>query len=277
MKILLAGCGKIGLALAEKLKQQHDFVGLKRSEVDIDFPIFTADLADAKTLTDLPSDFDIIIYTATPDSHDEAGYRHAMYTGIKNLLARFSGKSPTFIFISSTGVYGQDNGEWVDEGSPTEPSRFSGKVLVESEQLLLNSEINSLILRLSGIYSDKRLALFNRVLQGVSTGKDFPSWSNRVHFDDVIACLTFMLNKIKQGEHLEQIYNVTDCQPVSHWDVYNYIANACHSPLPTDSKTTKASGKKVTNKKLLALGYQFIHPDYKSGYQQAIEHYLQSK
>lgn len=277
MKILLAGCGKIGLALAEQLKFQHQFVGLKRSPANLDFPIFTADLSELKSLRNLPTDFDIILYTATPDSRNEASYRSNVYQGVANLLTYFTSSTtalPYFIFISSTAVYGQDNGEWVDENSPTEPPRFNGQVLVDSEQLLQNTQINSLILRLSGIYSDERLALFNRAIKGVEASQDYPAWSNRIHFVDVTGCLVFLLDKIGKGEALAPVYNVTDSEPASYWDVYSYIAKACGTPPPTNSNNDQVSGKKVSNQRLIKLGYQFTYPDYKAGYQAAIDNYL---
>lgn len=274
MKILLAGCGEIGLALADKLNGQHDFIGLKRSPIVVDFPIFTANLADPNSLVDLPTNFDVILYTATPDSRDETNYRQAIYQGVENLLAHFQATQPYFIFISSTAVYGQNKGEWVDENSPTEPKRFNGQILVETEQLLLNNHQKSLILRLSGIYAENRLALFKRALTGMTASKDFPGWSNRIHFADVIACLSLMLEKIEQHDKLDLIYNLTDSLPVSYWDVYSYIANTCHTPPPINSDESKVSGKKVSNKKLIDLGYKFIYPDYKKGYQSIITPYL---
>src|SRR4030095_16929794 len=128
--LLIAGCGYVGSALARLRIARGDRVfGLRRNPIDLPPGVepVSADLAVSRSLADLPRDLDAVVYAAAPRGRDDAFYRITYVDGLRNLLAAVAeqGQTPRrVIFVSSTAVYGQKRGEWVDETSPAEPEHF---------------------------------------------------------------------------------------------------------------------------------------------------------
>lgn len=146
--VLIAGCGDVGTRLGVRLAADGwRVLGLRRdcSALPPSIEPVSGDLAESTCPPDWPVEApDYLVYAAAANSHDEAGYRQIYVEGLANVLdwLRVRGQRPRrLLFVSSSGVYGQSQGEWVDEESPTEPSSFSGRVLLEAEQLALSSEI----------------------------------------------------------------------------------------------------------------------------------------
>ena len=165
-----------------------------------------ADLTSPETLQTLPSAFDYIFYTAAPDTHDDAAYRSVYVEGLNNLLHALAqeGRHPRRVFLtSSTGVYGESSGAWVDETSPTEPTEFAGIRLLEGERLLLESPFPATILRLGGIYGPGRASLIERVRRGeIVWGDESPVYFNRIHRDDAAGVLHHLIDAPASGPPL---------------------------------------------------------------------------
>jgi nucleoside-diphosphate-sugar epimerase len=140
--ILIAGCGYVGGALARARVARGDNVfGLRRNPVDLPSGVvpIAADLAVPRSLAELPGAIDVVVYAASPGGRDDAFYRTAYVEGLRNLIAALAAQRQRprrTIFVSSTAVYGHTHGEWVDETSPTQPSHFSGRRLLEAESVL---------------------------------------------------------------------------------------------------------------------------------------------
>ena len=83
------------------------------------------------------------------------------------------------LFVSSTGVYAQRDGEWIDEDSPTEPTGFTGQVMLEAEQLALGCGLPATCVRMGGLYDPSRPWLQNQVRAGLRVERDPPQYSNR--------------------------------------------------------------------------------------------------
>ena len=214
-KVLIVGCGDIGLGLAKVLiSQGHQVSAIKRKPLVEDLSglsLFYADIAVANELDSLPTDFDQIYVILTPDNRDEKSYLRIYQQGIDKLLGHFVGagdcnteklqkensnrksSSPHWIFVSSTSVYGQNAGEWVDEDSPTKPLTFNGKILLQAEQRILAAGSNNTIVRFSGIYGPGRDGLIKRVESGVPIQYSPPYYTNRIHRDDCIGVLAWLL------------------------------------------------------------------------------------
>ena len=149
--------GYVGAALARRLVAAgHEVVGLRRRPVAIPgVRVVALDLLRGEVLGALPDGMDRVVYAVSAGGGDEAAYRAAYVTGLANLtseLARRGERPARLVFTSSTGVYGQSDGEWVDEASPTAPTHFSGRILLEGESLALASGVPAVVLRLGGIY-----------------------------------------------------------------------------------------------------------------------------
>ena len=170
-KILIAGCGDIGTGLGKALIEKGHYVaGLRRhppvEKMGIRF--IAADLTNPATLTNVDTDFDQVFFLAAPTQHDLPAYREVYEFGLKNLLYRLSQNhhSPHWISVSSTSVYGQSNGEWVDEDSLTGPKKYNGQLQLLSEQRVLAENENNLVVRFAGIYGPGRKHMLRVAAKG---------------------------------------------------------------------------------------------------------------
>jgi len=156
VRVLIAGCGDVGCALGRLLVEQgHQVWGLRRNidALPAEINPLAADLADAATLAQLPAGINVLYYTAAAAGFNDEAYRQAYVIGLRNILQALNrSELQRVIFVSSTAVYGQDAGEWVDESSETLPTGFSDKRLLEAEALLRESKTTGIVLRLAGIY-----------------------------------------------------------------------------------------------------------------------------
>ena len=141
-KVAIIGCGKIGIQLGEQLAALGFLpTGYRRNATthsNASFEIVALDVTDSRTLSNLkPCDLAVVILP--PAERSEQGYKATYQFGIEHLIShlRKLGNPPPCIFVSSTSVYAQDSGEWIDEESATNPSKFNGKYLLEAEQTLL--------------------------------------------------------------------------------------------------------------------------------------------
>ncbi|HVH19757.1 MAG TPA: NAD-dependent epimerase/dehydratase family protein, partial [Myxococcota bacterium] len=218
-KVLIAGCGYVGSALGAALVADGDVVfGLRRRVVSLPAGVqpIEADLAVAKTLRDLPPRLDFVVYAASPGGADDALYRTAYVEGVGRLLDALAaqGQNPKRIFLlSSTSVYGQDRGDWVDETSPTQPLDFRGKRILEAEGLLGASGQAATIVRLGGIYGPQRISMIERVRSGRAiVARGGPRYTNRIHRDDCAGALRHLMRLPAP----EGVYLGVDCEPTQH-------------------------------------------------------------
>jgi nucleoside-diphosphate-sugar epimerase len=152
-RLLIAGCGDLGNRLAARL-DGWEVHGLRRnvSRLAAGIVPISADLSDPSTLGAAAGEWDALIYTATPGERTPEGYRQAYVTGMQELLKRV--RVGRLIMVSSTAVFGQDDGSWVDEASATEPQRFNGEILLEAERVA--ADVGGIVIRFSGIYGPGR-------------------------------------------------------------------------------------------------------------------------
>lgn len=272
--ILIAGCGYVGSALARARVARGDNVfGLRRNPVDMPSGVtpIAADLAVSRSLAELPGALDVVVYAASPGGRDDAFYRTAYVEGMRNLIAALKSQNQTprrAIFVSSTAVYGQTRGEWVDETSETQPSHFSGRRLLEAESMLRESGLPGLVLRLGGIYGPRRTRLVDEVRQGrAAIARGGPRYTNRIHRDDCVGALDHLIDLSDPAD----CYLGVDCEPEDEAVVLRWLAGAVGASPPrvsdADQRRTPRSGsKRCRNARLLASGYAFRYPNYRDGY-----------
>ena len=260
--LLVAGCGDLGMRLGERLKdgdwQVH---GLRRRPDRL--PPFIrgigADLLTPSSLEKIPQSWDAVIYQATPGERTPDAYREAYVDGLSNLLQRV--RTQRLIFVSSTAVYGQDQGEWVDEDSATEPQAFSGRILLEAEARA--REHGGLVVRFSGIYGPGRDYLIRTLKSGrARCRRDPPQWTNRIHADDCAAVLDHLLN-LAQAQPL---YLASDSMPTPRCEVLTWLAKQLDLPGPKADSESSGQGKRIRNQRLTSAGFEFQYPDYQTGY-----------
>jgi nucleoside-diphosphate-sugar epimerase len=288
-RILIAGCGDLGAAVGALLVAQgHQVIGLRRSEVAVAQGIdyLQADLTRSESLCEVPTNVDLVLVIVTPSERSEAGYRAIYLRGVANLLAHFSAHSSIHerppapvIYVSSTRVYGQRGGEWVDEDSVCEPADVCGRILLAAEAQVMvhkgvNSSANNLVnncgnsvVRFSGIYN--RHSRFMQRLQGRPIQASPPLFTNRVHREDCVGSLLFLANKALAGEPLSALYLVSDNEPAPKWDVVAWLAQKANLPAPTKAPDASdaGQGKRCDNRRIREAGYVFKYPSYREGYQ----------
>lgn len=275
-RILVAGCGNLGGMIARRLSQSHTVFGLRRNAAAVPETVIpvAADLLDAEALAKaVPRALDAVIYCLTPSSYDEAGYENAYVNGLINLLAATDGSTlRQLVYISSTSVYHQNDDNWVDETSATEPPRFSGQCVLAGEQLALASGFPSTVVRFSGIYGPSR----RRFLEAVANGEMAPSkpapYSNRIHEHDAARVVTHLVEKALAGERIEPCYLASDNEPARLDEVVAWVRSQIPSePLKADARTGgRAGSKRCSNRRLRDSGFVFDYPDYRAGYGEMI-------
>jgi nucleoside-diphosphate-sugar epimerase len=273
-RLLIVGCGDLGMRLAHVLSDQgHQVTGLKRRPPSHDHRIrfAAADIATGAGLDALDEDFDQAFFIVTPDGRAESDYRAIYETGLNRMLARLP-RCPWF-FVSSTGVYAQTRGEWVDEDSPAEPRAITSRLIWQAEQRLIASSPDSVVVRFSGIYGPGRESLLRKAAQSPVIQKEPPYFTNRIHQQDCVDVLAFLLNQRLAGRRLEPCYLASDDDPAPLWEVVSWLAERLHCapPVAETAGADAVMNKRCRNRRLKDLGYQFRYPGYKEGYAELID------
>jgi nucleoside-diphosphate-sugar epimerase len=272
-KILIVGCGEIGLAFGQLIaKQGHQVIGLKRNPPPnmqlINF--FRADIRIPAQLEHLDDDFEQIFFILSADGRTESDYQDVYGLGLNNLLAKFSHSQskPNWWMVSSTSVYGQTNGEWVDELSPANPISPTAKYIRAAEQRIVDEDLRNIVIRFSGIYGTGREYLLRMAKQIPEIQKEPPYYTNRIHSEDCVEVLAFLLNQRLLGRKLEQYYLASDDTPATQWEVMSWLAEQMSLEEPSAKYLTGAvdCNKRCSNLRLKQLGFNFIYPSFKEGY-----------
>jgi nucleoside-diphosphate-sugar epimerase len=271
--ILIIGCGAIGTALANVLIDQgHRVIAVRRnppaSSGDIHY--LRANINSTSDLEKVEAHFDQLFFIVSADGRTEQSYRDVYETGLNNVLAKFA-KVP-WIFVSSTSVYGQSQGEWVNEESVAQPYNLSSKLIRQAELRVTAINLQNIVVRFSGIYGRGREYLLNRVKQQPAIQKTPPYFTNRIHQEDCVQVLAFLLEKKLAGTALAQYYLASDDDPAPMFEVMSWLAEQLKIPKPTISPVASDSvmNKRCSNQRLKALGYRFSYPGYQDGYAKLI-------
>ena len=283
MRALIVGCGYVGLSLgAELVKQGHEVFGLRRStgaEADLKsagIKPLTGDITKAEQLAQLPGGYDWVVNCVSASGGGADEYRQVYLQGMRNLVEWLGAAPPKkFVYTSSTSVYGQNDGSLVKESSPTEPAVETGRILVETERVLLAAarerKFPAVILRLAGIYGPDRGYWFKQYLANEARIEgNGARILNMIHRDDAAGAIIAALKSGRPGE----VYNAVDDEPVSQLGFFQWLSGPLGKELPPsapdDPEAVRKRGvtnKKVSNRRLkMELGYQFKYPTFRQGY-----------
>jgi len=287
MRALIVGCGYVGLPLGEELaKRGHKVFGLRRSaSADGELkaagiaPIH-ADITKPETLASLPTDFDWVVNCAASGGGGVEDYRRLYLEGTRNFIEWLSSSPPQkYVYTSSTSVYGQDDGSLVAESDPVVPPTETGRVLVETENLLraATAEKNfpAVVLRVAGIYGPDRGFWLRQFLKNEASieGKG-DRFLNMIHRDDVVGCIIAALLNAQPGE----VYNAVDDEPVSQFDFFTWLASQLRKEMPPSVPADPGRRRGVTNKRVSngrlkqELAYRFKYPTFRDGYTVELQH-----
>ncbi|UVE45543.1 SDR family oxidoreductase [Pseudomonas chlororaphis] len=277
--VLIAGCGDVGSRLAKQLLAENwQVYGLRRTVSQLPEGVIgvAGDLFSEQCPAAWPTTpLDYLVYSAAATEHDEAGYRAAYVEGLTHVLGwlKQNGQSPKrLLFVSSSSVYGQKDGEWIDETSPAQAGGYSGRLMLEAEQVALQSGIPASLVRLTGIYGPGREWLLNQVRQGYRVAIDPPLYGNRIHADDAAGLLAFLLQADRRGVPLEDCYIGVDDAPVPLAEVVGWLREYLGVTEWADNSSVRRSGsKRCSNARARALGWEPRYPSFREGYAKIIE------
>lgn len=263
-RVLIAGCGDLGARIGPLLAASEVY-GLRRqvSALPAGIHPVAADLRTGAGFDALPRQVDALVYCATPDARHEAAYRATYVDGLARLVDALPDPAASLrmLFVSSTAVYGQNGGEWVDEASPTEPSGFNGRVLLEAEAAA-GRRYPSTSLRLAGLYGPGRLWLLRRVRAGETIGAGC-HWTNRIHLDDAAALAVTLLKHDAPPPVVIGVDNAPTCESA----VLDGLADRLGLPrLPRQGDPAAESGKRLRNDLAQTLGWHPRYPSWEDGY-----------
>lgn len=277
---LIIGCGYLGLRVARRWVAQGDAVfALTRSPDragklrDAGIEPIVGDVTDAATLAGLPA-VDTLLYAVGLDRAAGKSQREVYVGGLKNVAARLAGKVRRWISISSTSVYGQTDGEWVDESSECRPEAENGKVCLDAETVLRAAVPAANILRLAGIYGPGRLVARLAALRaGIVLEGNPEAWLNLIHVDDAVASIIACERRGTPGS----TYLVCDDRPCRRREYYALLANLIGAPAPRVPEPALSPGepislnKRCSNRRLHAeLQVAFRYPTIEIGLPQAL-------
>jgi len=242
MQVLIAGCGWLGMAVAERLIARGDRVIGVRSDVDraetlraYGIEPLTLDLADPASADRLPAGIEAILALQAAKGGDAVAYRRA-YLGVNETLLAYAHRNSvkSFIYSGSTGLFGQCDGSEVHEGTAPQPVGPTGEILAEAEQRLLAAAGSGLpvrVVRLSGLYGPGRLWMLDRIRQGLMPlGAGDASWMNACHRDDAANTLIAALDHGRDGA----IYHATDEQPMRRGELIRFVSGRLGLTPPWD-------------------------------------------
>lgn len=270
-KTLIIGCGYIGLPLALRLAEAgHEISAWVHSEASAELlaahhfhRVIAGSVADRAVWAGVSEDYDLVIHCASSGRGGEAAYEEVFLQGTKMMGERQPRARK--IFVSSTSVYGQIQGEIVTEESPTEPATATGQVLRAAEKAALDS--GATVVRSSGIYGPNRGVLFEKYRRGEAVIEgDGSRWINQIHQRDLVAALAHLIEAGVPGE----IYNATDDTPVIYCEYYAWCSKFLSQPMPPHGRVSRErkrglTNKRVSNAKLRATGWRPMYPSFREG------------
>ena len=273
-RILVVGAGDIGGQLAIKLVQaDHEVWAMRRSDKPIEQGVHAiqGDVSEPETLLDMPSDIDILVYTVASPVFSEEGYHKYYYNGIRHVLhaLKAQGQKPKHAFFtSSSSVYHQMDASWVDEESPTDPRSFAGKELLKAEKALAKGYIPATSVRFPGIYGPGRNRMIEQARQGGHCDPAPEVWTNRIHRDDCVGVLKFLIEKVIADEEIEAVYLGCDSQPTTLFDILEWMKDRIGEVEPDYElpEATRRANRRCSNARLIAAGYQFKFNNFQEGY-----------
>ncbi len=267
-RTLIAGGGDLGQRLAHRLLSLGVEVHALRRQPPADptrrWTWHAADVTQPTTLGTLPAHFHSLFYILSPGSAAPAAYRATYVQGLANLLDRVGRPDLRVFFVSSSSVYGEHHGQWVNEDTPCQPLGDNGRILLEAEDLVRKRQPRTTILRLSGLYGNGLPRLFERLRSGsVSAPRQPVHWANRIHRDDAAAALVHLW----QLQQPEPLYLGSDDTPLPLHDLYQYLASTLGAPpVPVGPAPRMVGSKRLSNARLKNSGFSFRWPDSREGY-----------
>ena len=277
---LIFGCGYLGRRVATRLRGRGDRVfGTTRggpgvvSLARLGIEPVVADVTRPETLADLPA-ADRVLYCVGFDRKAGASIREVYVDGFRAALDRLLVINPRcpVVYAGSTGVYGGDDGGWVDETTPVDPRTESGRACLDAERILQAADCPSTVLRLAGLYGPDRIMRRDGLLRGEPVVGSPDKYLNFVQIEDAAAVAARALDDAPRADRA--LFLVSDGNPVTRAQFYGAAAELLGAPPPrfeapepgSPEAKREGSNKRIDSRKLLGRWPDAIrHPDVRSG------------
>lgn len=237
-KILLLGCGDLGCKLALRLiTAKHTVIAVKRTALKIPIAglqVVLADITAAQSVQKIPTDVDVVVFILSPSERNKAAYQNLYGQGLLNVLSHFA-----------------------DFPSPTSGAR--------PRCLLVSS---------TSVYGRGRESLLRRVREGNPIQYDPPCYSNRIHEEDCLGILCFLIDMSLSNKPLENLYLASDSAAVPLAEAVLWLSDKMVYPPPparSADLALKGMNKRCCNGRLLRLGYVLRYSSYREGYGELLE------
>ncbi len=277
--LLIIGCGDLGIRTGKLLLRQGlQVAGVRRdtARLPAEFDGYAVNYTQAGSLAFIETlQPEFVVTTFNPADRSLGGYRAGFRAAMTNLLAGLGRHRPRHILMaSSTRVFAEREGGWVDESSALTTADASALEIIAAERQLLDSGHTASVVRFAGIYGLEGGRLLSRIRRGELCPAEPVSYTNRIHRDDCAGILAHLLKLAQAGHSLRPVYIGADDLPASRYEVESWLAQAmgveelsASHPGVLDDPTRHNSGhRRCRNTALRESGYRLIYPDYKSGY-----------
>ena len=212
---------------------------------------------------------DYLIFTPVPASRDVEGYQQGYAKAAENIAGSgLLSNARRAIFVSSTRVYAERSGDWVDEESPL----VVGDPFVDA---LLSGEVRfrryaaTTVVRPSGLYDGANPIMLRPILEGLSSriGSGF---TNRIHRDDAASVIAELIKRDLQGQRMPATLNLNDNTPVTTGELEAWCFQELGCEPVGQRDNQPRANRRVSNAKLQALGFSLRYPSFREGYKEAL-------
>ena len=230
-----------------------------------------ADVTQCETLRGLPA-VDTLLYAVGYDRTAEPSIHEVYAEGLRHTMQAVAATPRRVVYVSTTGVYGDAGGDWVDEQTPPAPAREGGAASLAAEGVLASGPwaTRGVALRMAGLYGPGRLPYLDSLRRGEPIAAPRTGWLNLIHIDDAAAACDAAADAVSPPP----VVCVVDDQPVERETYYASVAALLGAPPPTFTQPPPGSpraaragaNKRVRNARLReALGVRLAYPTYTEG------------
>ncbi|MEQ8838492.1 MAG: sugar nucleotide-binding protein, partial [Lacipirellulaceae bacterium] len=242
------------------------------------YETIVADVTEPESFGELP-EVESVLFAVGYDRTSDHSIDKVYSQGVANVLAALPASVEQFVYISTTGVYGDAGGEIVDETTPPDPQRAGGKASLAAENHLASSRLSrqAAVLRLAGIYGPGRIPYLEKLQAGEPIAAPSEGWLNLTHVDDaarvVVAVDHWLSGRAASAARLET-FIVSDGSPLIRGDYYREVARLIGAPEPkfaepdadSPAAARAASNKRISNSKLMeTIEVNLKYPSYREG------------
>lgn len=284
-RTLIVGCGYLGLRVGKQLVGRGELVyGTVRSSAravslqEAGIEPLIANVLEPGTLAALP-DVERVLYCVGFDRSGADSMRTVYVDGVHNFLEHYPGSAARLVYVSSTGVYGRNDGGWISEDDPAEPAHESGRVCLDAEATARRlggvRKLDPVVIRCSGLYGPHRIPRKASLERNEPIVGDPTKFLNLIHIDDAAKLAVAALDRGAPG----RIYHVSDDRPSERREFYNLVTNllgiapARFETLTQDNPAAarEESNKRISNHRIRSeLKVELTFPDIQSGVPAAI-------